>query len=111
VPRRQKFEFVFASETVEHVKAIESQHHSLIRTTIEEQLRMASGTPTRNRKRLETPLQRALIKAHLKGPHKLPNDRWSDCPTFFEEQIEGTNEEQNTPERHRKRLNKDDLNH
>jgi len=27
----------------------------LIRTTIEEQLRMAPATPTRNRKRLETP--------------------------------------------------------
>jgi mRNA-degrading endonuclease RelE of RelBE toxin-antitoxin system len=37
------------------MKAIESQHHSLIKTTIEEQLRMAPGTPTRNRKRLETP--------------------------------------------------------
>jgi mRNA-degrading endonuclease RelE of RelBE toxin-antitoxin system len=37
------------------VKAIDSQHHSFIRTTIEEQLKMAPGTPTRNRKRLETP--------------------------------------------------------
>jgi mRNA-degrading endonuclease RelE of RelBE toxin-antitoxin system len=55
VPRRQKFELVFAPETVEHVKAIDSEHHSLIRTTIEERLKMAPGTPTRNRKRLETP--------------------------------------------------------
>jgi len=37
------------------MRAIESQHHRLIRRTIEEQLRMAPGTPTRNRKRLETP--------------------------------------------------------
>jgi hypothetical protein len=37
------------------MRAIESRHHSLIRTTIEEQLRMAPGIPTRNRKRLETP--------------------------------------------------------
>jgi len=37
------------------MKAIESQHHSLIKTTIEEQLKMAPGTPIRNRKRLETP--------------------------------------------------------
>ncbi len=37
------------------MRAIESQHHSLIRTTIEKQLRMSPDTPTRNRKRLETP--------------------------------------------------------
>jgi len=37
------------------MKAIESQHHNLIKATIEEQLRSAPGTPTRNRKRLETP--------------------------------------------------------
>jgi mRNA-degrading endonuclease RelE of RelBE toxin-antitoxin system len=37
------------------MKAIESQHHSLIRAAIEEQLRAAPDTPTRNRKRLETP--------------------------------------------------------
>jgi mRNA-degrading endonuclease RelE of RelBE toxin-antitoxin system len=55
VPRRQKVELVFAPETVDHVKAIDSQHHSLIRTTIEQQLRVTPGTPTRNRKRLETP--------------------------------------------------------
>jgi mRNA-degrading endonuclease RelE of RelBE toxin-antitoxin system len=55
VPRRQKFELVFAPETVEHVKAIDSQHHSLIRKTIEEQLRVGPGAPTRNRKRLDTP--------------------------------------------------------
>jgi len=55
VPRRQKFELVFAPETVAHIKTIGSEHHSLIRTTIEEQLKMAPGTPARNRKRLETP--------------------------------------------------------
>jgi len=37
------------------MRAIESRHHSLIRTAIEEQLRINPGTPTRNRKRLETP--------------------------------------------------------
>jgi mRNA-degrading endonuclease RelE of RelBE toxin-antitoxin system len=55
VTRKQKFELVFAPETVEHIKAIESQHHSLIKTMIEVQLKIAPGTPTRNRKRLETP--------------------------------------------------------
>jgi len=38
-----------------HMKAIESQHHRLIKATIEQQLRTAPETPTRNRKRLETP--------------------------------------------------------
>jgi mRNA-degrading endonuclease RelE of RelBE toxin-antitoxin system len=37
------------------MRAIGSQHHSLIRATIEEQLRMTPDDPTRNRKRLETP--------------------------------------------------------
>jgi mRNA-degrading endonuclease RelE of RelBE toxin-antitoxin system len=55
VPRRKKFELIFAPETVEHMRTIESQHHSLIKTKIEEQLRMAPDTPSRNRKRLETP--------------------------------------------------------
>ena len=55
MPRRPKFELIFAPETLEHMKAIESQHHSFIRTTIEEQLRMAPATRTRNRKQLETP--------------------------------------------------------
>lgn len=55
MPRRLKFELIFAPETVEHMKAIESQDHSLIRTKIDEQLRMAPDTQTRNRKRLETP--------------------------------------------------------
>jgi mRNA-degrading endonuclease RelE of RelBE toxin-antitoxin system len=55
VPRRQEFELVFAPETVAHVRAIDSQHHTFIKTMIEKQLKMAPGTPTRNRKRLETP--------------------------------------------------------
>jgi hypothetical protein len=37
------------------MKAVEPQHHSLIRAKVEEQLRKAPGTPTRNRKPLETP--------------------------------------------------------
>jgi len=55
VPRRQKFGLIFAPETVGHMKAIESQAHSLIRATIEKQLKMSPDTPTRNRKHLETP--------------------------------------------------------
>ena len=37
------------------MKAIEFQHHKSIRTTIEDHLKVTPDTPTRNRKRLETP--------------------------------------------------------
>ena len=37
------------------MKVIEAQHHGVIRTTIDEQLKHAPDTPTRNRKRLEAP--------------------------------------------------------
>jgi hypothetical protein len=37
------------------MKAIESQHHALIRTTIDEQLKHSPGVVTRNRKQLDAP--------------------------------------------------------
>ena len=37
------------------MKAIDSQHHSVIRTTIDEQLSYMPDVPTRNRKPLEAP--------------------------------------------------------
>jgi mRNA-degrading endonuclease RelE of RelBE toxin-antitoxin system len=37
------------------MKAIESEHHSVIRKTIDERLSHGADMPTRNRKRLETP--------------------------------------------------------
>ena len=52
---RPKFDLIFAPETIEHMKAIESRHHRLIRTPIDEQLRYSPDVPTRNRKRLEAP--------------------------------------------------------
>ncbi len=55
MPRRPKFDLIFAPETIEHMKAIESRHHRLIRTPIDEQLRYSPDVPTRNRKRLEAP--------------------------------------------------------
>ena len=55
MPSRSKFEIIFAPETVEHMKAIDPEHHSMIRTTIDEQLRYRPDVSTRNRKPLETP--------------------------------------------------------
>jgi mRNA-degrading endonuclease RelE of RelBE toxin-antitoxin system len=49
------FTLVFAPEVVDHLRAIDKKHHSLIRETIAQQL---SDTPlelTRNRKPLEQP--------------------------------------------------------
>ena len=42
-------------ETVEHMKAIEAQHHGAIREAIDGQLRHTPDTPTRNRRPMETP--------------------------------------------------------
>ena len=53
--RRPRFAIIFAPETVEHIKAIESQHHSVIRKAIDEQLSQRPDVPTRNRKPLEAP--------------------------------------------------------
>lgn len=55
MPRRSKFELIFAPETIEHMKTIDREHHSLIRHAITEQLKNAPDVQTRNRKTLETP--------------------------------------------------------
>jgi mRNA-degrading endonuclease RelE of RelBE toxin-antitoxin system len=55
MPRRPKFELIFAPETVEHMKAIDREHHAAIRQMIEEQLKYAPDKETRNRKPLEAP--------------------------------------------------------
>jgi mRNA-degrading endonuclease RelE of RelBE toxin-antitoxin system len=55
VPRRPKFELIFAPDTIEHMKAIDTEHHPVIRQTIDEQLRYAPDKQTRNRKPLEAP--------------------------------------------------------
>lgn len=58
--RRQPYSLVYAPEVREHLRAIERQHHSLIRETIEEQLPFEPETETRNRKPLRQP---ALFEA------------------------------------------------
>jgi len=54
--RRQPFVLIYDPETKNHLDAIESRFHSLIRTTIEEQLLFEPETATRNRKQLERPI-------------------------------------------------------
>lgn len=51
---------IYAPEVKRHLEAIERQHYSLIRTTIEEQLQFEPDVETRNRKPLRQP---ALLEA------------------------------------------------
>jgi hypothetical protein len=55
--KKQPFDLIYDPEVSEHLAAIESKYHSLIRTTIEEQLRFEPETVTRNRKPLERPVE------------------------------------------------------
>src|SRR5262245_45205046 len=47
--RRQPYSLVYAPEVKDHLRAIERQHHSLIRETIQEQLLFEPEAETRNR--------------------------------------------------------------
>src|SRR5438105_2305532 len=55
--KKQPFTLIYDPEVTDHLAAIEPKYHSLIRTTIEEQLRFEPETATRNRKPLERPLE------------------------------------------------------
>ncbi|MEK6285367.1 MAG: type II toxin-antitoxin system RelE/ParE family toxin [Acidobacteriota bacterium] len=55
MPRRLKFELIFAPETVDHLDAIERKYHGLIERTLDEQLSYTPEKETRNRKPLEPP--------------------------------------------------------
>jgi hypothetical protein len=52
---RQPFTIAYAQETEKHLQVIEPKYVTLIRTTIEEQLRFEPSRQTRNRKRLNRP--------------------------------------------------------
>lgn len=52
---KQPFELIYDPEVAQHLKAIDRQHHSLIRRTIEEQLRYEPEVETHNRKPLLQP--------------------------------------------------------
>ena len=56
MPKTSPFEIVYAECISEHLDAIESKHLSLIRNTIEAQLRFEPQIQTRNRKPLEKPI-------------------------------------------------------
>ena len=52
---RRAFALVYDPEVARHVAAIDTKYHSLIRSTIEQQLRHEPERETRNRKPLERP--------------------------------------------------------
>jgi mRNA-degrading endonuclease RelE of RelBE toxin-antitoxin system len=54
--RRRPYTFVYANVTVkEHLRAIDTKYHALIRATIDEQLQFEPAVETRNRKPLQQP--------------------------------------------------------
>jgi mRNA-degrading endonuclease RelE of RelBE toxin-antitoxin system len=53
--RKQPYSLVFDPEVKQHLRAIEAKYHSLIRTTIQEQLLFEPETETQNRKPLPRP--------------------------------------------------------
>lgn len=55
VASKQPFSLVFDPEVREHLRAIETKYHSLIRMATEEQLLFEPETETRNRKPLQQP--------------------------------------------------------
>jgi mRNA-degrading endonuclease RelE of RelBE toxin-antitoxin system len=58
--RRRPYALVYAPVVKEHIRAVERHHYSLIRATLEKQLRFEPGTETMNRKPLQQP---ALFEA------------------------------------------------
>jgi plasmid stabilization system protein ParE len=66
--KRQPFSLIYDLEVRGHLAAIESKYRSLIRTTIEEQLRYEPETATRNRKQLERPIDQGARWELRLGP-------------------------------------------
>jgi hypothetical protein len=54
--KKEPFSLIYDPEVEEHLNAIELKYRSLIRDTIEQQLRLEPEATTRNRKRLERPI-------------------------------------------------------
>ena len=59
--KKLPFVLVYDQEVAGHLAAIEPKYHSLIRATIEEQLRYEPETATRNRKQLERPIDLGAV--------------------------------------------------
>jgi hypothetical protein len=53
--KRLRFTLSFAPEAIEHLAAIETKHHGLLRRTIKKQLMHTPAAETRNRKALDQP--------------------------------------------------------
>jgi len=51
--KKETFALIYDPEVAKHLAAIESKYHSLIQSTVEEQLRFEPETATRNRKPLK----------------------------------------------------------
>jgi len=72
MPRRQPFKLIYAPRVKDHLKVIEPKYYSLIRGTIEKQLRLEPDVETRNRK----PLKRSI---EFEAPWEIrfgPNNRF-----------------------------------
>jgi hypothetical protein len=54
--RKRSFALIYDPEVADHLDAIEAKYHSMIKSTVEEQLRFEPETATRNRKPLEGPV-------------------------------------------------------
>lgn len=55
MPRRIRYELVYAPEVYKHLETIDGKHHNLLKRTIDEQLSYSPEVETRNRKPLEQP--------------------------------------------------------
>jgi mRNA-degrading endonuclease RelE of RelBE toxin-antitoxin system len=55
MPHGKRFQLVYALIVIQHVKAIDRKHHSLIREAIESQLQVEPDVETRNRRPLKKP--------------------------------------------------------
>src|SRR3954468_6867505 len=53
--RRQTYRLIYARQVAKHLAALDAKFDSLIRDTIEEQLRFEPGVETKNRKPLRQP--------------------------------------------------------
>jgi hypothetical protein len=54
--KKSPFALIYDPEVRGHLAAIEPKYHSLIRSTVEEQLQFEPETASRNRKQLERPI-------------------------------------------------------
>ncbi len=66
--KRSPFALVYADEIKEHLRAIETKYHSLIKSAVETQLLFHPDSETRNRKPLRRPIAFGADWEHRLGP-------------------------------------------